>query len=100
MENTVSTRVDNAIAKGIAFFAKEEKVDKSTQTRRLLDQALKGKWVAFALEKYRHREITAGKAAELAKIPLADFIMQAAKEGIPLNYTAAELSKDFKAVFK
>ena len=39
-----------------------------------------------------------GRAAELAKIPLADFMKQAAERKMAMNYSIASLEKDFKAV--
>ena len=53
-----------------------------------------------ALEKYSKREVSLGRAAELAKIPLADFMEIAAKRKIPINYTEENLRQDFEAAKK
>ena len=50
-----------------------------------------------ALEKYSKREVSLGKAAELAKMPLADFMKIVAKRKIPINYTEENLRQDFEA---
>ena len=51
-----------------------------------------------ALEKYSKREISLGRAAEMAKMPLADFMKVAAERKIPLNYTEENLRQDFESV--
>ena len=50
-----------------------------------------------ALEKYSKREVSLGRAAELAKIPIADFMEIATKRKIPINCTKENLRQDFKA---
>jgi len=51
-----------------------------------------------ALEKYSKGEISLGRAAELAKMPLADFMKIAAKRKIPINYSEKNLKQDFESV--
>lgn len=52
----------------------------------------------FILKKYKQKEISLGRAAELAGIPLADFIKIAADRKIHLNYDQQDLKRDFIAV--
>lgn len=54
----------------------------------------KEKLVDLALEKYAKRVVSVGRAAELAKIPLADFMKRAAQRHIPFNYSVESLEKD------
>ena len=61
-------------------------------------EANKEKLIELALEKYSKRLVSLGKAAELAKIPLADFMKIAADRKIPLNYSLTSLEQDFKAI--
>ena len=68
--------------------------------RELLSNAVKEKLIGLALEKYSKREVSLGRAAELARIPLSDFMMRAAERKIPMNYSAESLDKDFKAALK
>lgn len=98
MEGVIA-RVPEDMKSEIEFFAKEEETDRSSMIRRLLKDALKRKRLEHALEKYRKREVSIGKAAEIAKMPLADFMMEAANRKIHINYTKEQLVKDFKAVF-
>ena len=50
-----------------------------------------------ALEKYSKREVSLGRAAEIAKIPITDFMRIAAKRKISINYKKENLEKDFEA---
>ena len=61
--------------------------------------AIKQKRLEYALSEYSKRKISIGKASEIAKIPLSDFMEEAAKHNIPINYSKEDLKRDFKAVF-
>ena len=100
MYRNVGTRLPEDIVKNIEYIAEEEKVDKSRLLRNLIAVAIKEKLIDLALEKYSKREVSLGRAAELANIPIADFMVIAAKRKIPVNYTLEDLEEDFKAVMK
>ena len=100
MYQNVAARVPEAIVKDIDYVAKEENTDKSKVIRELLSNAVKAKLADLALEKYAKREVSLGRAAELAKIPLSDFMLMAAERKIPINYSIKSLEEDFKAAFK
>ena len=48
----------------------------------------------IALELFRERRISAGKAAELAGVPLAEFLEFAARREVPMHYTEADWAQD------
>ena len=100
MYENVAARIPGAIIRDIDYVAKEEATDKSKVIRQLLTSAVKEKLIDLALEKYSQREVSLGRAAELARIPLADFLVKAADRKIPLNYSLESLEKDFKAASK
>ncbi len=100
MYENVAARVPEAIVKDIDYVAQEENTDKSKVIRELLSSAVKEKLADLALEKYSKREISLGRAAELAKMPLADFMVRVSKMKIPINYSVESLEKDFKAAMK
>jgi len=50
----------------------------------------------IALELFRENVISMGKAAEIAGIPLAEFMELSAKRGIPMHYTIEDLEADRK----
>lgn len=100
MAEGVIARVPDEVKKDIEFFAKQEQTDKSTIIRKLLTSAVKQKRLEYALKEYSERRVSLGKAAEIAKMYLADFMMVAAERKIPINYSVESLEKDFKAAFK
>ena len=99
MAQGVVARVPAEIKKDIEFFAKQEQTDKSTIIRKLLASAVKQKRIDYALKEYAERRVSLGRAAELARMPISDFMEEAAKHHIPMNYTKEDLRRDFKAAF-
>lgn len=100
MTETVAARLPESVARDIDYMADEEGTDKSKVVRKLLSEAVKNKLFDLALEKYSKKAVSLGRAAELAKLPLADFLAMAAARKVPLNYSAASLEKDFAAALK
>ena len=100
MKENIGTRVSKDIARDIEYVAKEESTDKSKLVRELLAVAIKKRLIDLALEKYSKREISLGRASELARVPLADFMKIAAEKGVYVNYSIESLEKDFKAALK
>jgi len=100
MSENVAARVPDSVLDDIDYVAKEEQTDKSKVIRELLSTAVKEKLVNLALEKYAKRQVSLGKAAEIAKVPIADFMAIAAERRVPLNYSRESLEKDFEAALK
>ncbi len=100
MYKNIGTRLPEDVVKNIEYVAEEEKVDKSSLIRKLIAVAIKERLIDLAMEKYSKREISLGKAAKLAQLPLADFMVIAAKRKIPMNYSVEWLKEDIKAVMK
>ncbi len=48
----------------------------------------------LALELFRERAISLGRAAELCGVPTAEFMQFAAAREVPLNYTLEDLDRD------
>ncbi|MBI2653261.1 UPF0175 family protein [Candidatus Woesearchaeota archaeon] len=99
MAEGVIARVPKEVKRDIEFFAKQEQTDKSTIIRKLLTSAVRQKRLEYALSEYAARRVSLGKAAELAKMQISDFMEEAANRHIPINYTKEEVRRDFKAVF-
>jgi len=100
MYENIAARVPETVVRDIDYVAKEENTDKSKIIRELLSNAIKAKLADLALEKYAKREVSLGRAAELAKMPLADFMVKAAERKIPINYSVKSLEEDFRAALK
>ena len=48
----------------------------------------------IALELFREHRVSAGKAAELAEVPLDEFLEFAARREVPMHYTEADWEQD------
>ena len=96
-QTTVGARIPAPLVRDLAYVAKEEKADKSKVLRDLLASAIQEKLVRLAFQKYAQRQVSLGRAAELARLPLVDFMRRAADAGIPLNYPREEVERDVAA---
>src|SRR3989338_5358771 len=96
MEATVAVRIDKRKLAEIRAISKEENRKNSEILREALDLGLMEKKLAMALEKYRRREISTGKAAEMAGISLNRFLDVLREKRVPFNYTVKDLMKDFE----
>ena len=96
MEATVAVRIDKRKLAEIRAISKEENRKNSEILREALDLGLMEKKLAMALEKYRRREISTGKAAEMAGISLSRFLDVLREKRVPFNYTVKDLMKDFE----
>ena len=97
MATTVTTRVDGDLLRDIKFFAKEEGLDRSAEIRRLLSRDIKQNKVEYALQRYKEKQITIGKAAEIAGIHLREMMILASEKGIDFQYSEKDLEEDFRA---
>ncbi len=100
MYENIGARIPREVRKDIEYVAKEEQVDKSKIIRDLLAEAVKKRIIQIALEKYAKREVSIGRAAELARIPIADFMMLLAEQKITINYTLDSLREDIESAKK
>lgn len=96
MYENIGTRIPKGLVKDIKYLSEESQVDKSKVVRDLLTVAVKEKLIELALKKYTEKKISIGKAAELAKLPLSDFMKIAAEKKISINYSLSSLEADFK----
>lgn len=96
MESKITTRVNDEIRQELDRIAESEKLDRSTVVRRLLERAIKDHKLEKALERYRNREISIGKAAEEAEVSLRKILSEAGRRGIHFDYTKESLKEDVK----
>ena len=97
MGSTITTRVPDDIEKKIKKISTIEHLDKSTVVRRLLSKAVQDWQIDHALEQYKDGNITIGRAAQMAGVPLREMIAIAAKKGIPFQYSLDDMKEDFQA---
>src|SRR3989338_1283482 len=98
MAETVSVRIDKEGLKEINEISKLEKKTKSNVLREVLDKGIKEKKLEIALEKFRNKEASIGKAAIIAQMPLSQFMDVLVEKNIDFHYGIKELEEDFEGL--
>ena len=94
MEKTISVRVDQRKLTEIKGISIEEKRKNSEVLREALELGIRQKKLLIALEKYRKREVSIGKASEIAGISISRFMDTLRENNITFNYTAEDFAED------
>ena len=97
MPVTVTTRVEEELAKIIDSIAKREGMDRSTVIRRFLLRAVKDWLIEKSLDEYEEGKLTLWQAAEKCGLSLWEMINEVKKREIHVPYTLEELKEDLKA---
>jgi len=98
MPVTVTTRVEDELAKIIDEVAKKEGMDRSTVIRRFLLRAVKEWMVERALEDYELGKLTLWQAATQCGLSLWEMISEIKKKEIHVPYTIEDLREDLKGL--
>jgi len=98
MAETVSVRIDKPELDEINKISKMEKKTKSDILREVLDKGIKEKKLEIALERYRNKEVSMGKAANIAQMPLSLFMDLLVEKKIEAHYGIKELEEDFEGL--
>lgn len=98
MAETISVRIPKREVKEINEISKLEKRKKSEVLREILNRGIMDKKIEIALEKYRNNEVTATKAANIAHIPLSQFLDILVQKGLEFHYGLKELREDFEGL--
>ena len=96
MPVTLTTRVDDELAKLIDEIAKQEGMDRSTIVRRFLNKAVRDWLTEKNLKDYEEGRITLWQAAENCSLSLWEIINEAKKRGVIVPYTLEDLKEDVK----
>lgn len=94
--STLTTRLPAKIIKEIEYWSKQEKIDRSTLLRKLIDSGLREWKIERALEMYRAQKVTLWKAAEIAGISLSELLSELPKRKVIFHYDLDELREDLK----
>jgi len=98
MPVTVTTRVEDELAKLIDEVAKQEGIDRSTVIRRFLLKATKDWLIEKSLEDYERGKITLWQAATRCGLSLWEIISEVEKREIHVPYTLEDLKEDLKGL--
>ncbi len=94
---TIATRVPKEIDEFLTKIMKEEKLDKSTTTRRILERGIEEWRKERAIELLRKGKATLAKAAEIAGISIYEMIELVNEKKIDyIHITAEELEEEIK----
>ena len=98
MAETVSVRIDKTELQKINEISRLEKKTKSDVLREVLEKGIKEKKLEIALEKFRDKDISVGKAARIAQMPLSQFMDVLVEKNIDFHYGIKELEEDFEGL--
>ena len=98
MPVTLTTRVDDELAKLIDEIAKQEGLDRSTVMRRFLSKAVKDWLIEKSLKYYEEGKITLWQAAEKCGLSLWEIINEAKKREVHVPYTLEDLKEDIEGL--
>ncbi len=93
---TLTTRVDEKLAKLIDEVAREEGMDRSTVIRRFLVRAVRDWLIERNLKEYEEGKVTLWQAADRCNISLWEMIEEARKREIRIPYTLEDLMEDIE----
>ena len=97
MPVTVTTRVEEELARIIDSIAKGEGTDRSTVIRRFLLRAAKDWLIEKSLEDYEKGKLTLWQAAKKCDLSIWEMINEVKKREVHVPYTLEELREDLKA---
>ena len=92
----LNLRMDPGLLKELEEVARQEGVSRTEMARRMLVEGIKRLRVQRALERYRRGEISLGRAAAEANLPLYEMIDLALREKIPAPFTPEEIREEAK----
>ncbi|MFQ6074750.1 MAG: UPF0175 family protein [Candidatus Bathyarchaeia archaeon] len=95
---TVTTRVEDELAKAIDEIARSEGMDRSTVIRRFLSKAVKDWLIERSLEDYEQGKVTLWQAAARCGLSLWEMINEVKNREIHVPYTLEELREDLKGL--
>jgi predicted HTH domain antitoxin len=94
----VTARVPEDLYEKIERIQEEEKTDRSTAIKRLLERGV-GDWqIETAVRRYREGTVSVGRGAELADVSVWRFLDILDERGVEMNYDEGDLETDIAAV--
>lgn len=84
----------------LRLYMRAEKVDKATAMRKLLERGVQGWRREMALELLRDGKVTVWRAAQIARLPLWDFVSVVDEEKVVLPIRGKDVIDDVRAALK
>lgn len=96
----VTARVPDDIYEAIETIREDERTDRSTAIKRLLERGIQDWRLDTAIQQYLDGDVSVGRAAEIADVSLWQFIDELDARGLEVNYGEADLEADLDAVMR
>jgi predicted HTH domain antitoxin len=96
MAETVSGRLPPDLLRGLDRLGKASGRSRSDVLREVVERGLAAALLEMALEAYRRREASLGRAAEMAGLPVTQFIDELRQAGILRDYDTDGLRRDME----
>ena len=90
----LNLRVDAGLLKELETVARQEGVTKTEMARRVLTEGVKRWEIQQALAQYRRGEMSLGRAAAAAGLPLYEMMDLVQRERIPAPFTPEEIREE------
>lgn len=91
---TLSTRVAPGELAEVDALARRSGLDRSAMAKSLVRRGLRELCLDQAIEAYAARRVTLSRAAEIAKMPVSDFLLEIDKRSLTLHYDVEDLEED------
>ena len=99
MSDVLSVKVEKEKMKELEEIAKEERSDRSTVARRLLDAGIREWKVDRGVERFQKGKASLWKASKEAELSLREFMGVLEERRVPtIGVTAAELEREVEAL--
>lgn len=98
MPITVTTRVEDELAKAIDEIAKKEGMDRSTVIRRFLSSSVRSWLMEKSLEDYEKGRLTLWQAAKRCGVSLWEIIEEVKRRAFHVPYSLEDLKEDLKGL--
>lgn len=96
MDESVSVRVPTDLLRDLGALSETTHQSRSDVLREVLQLGLGAKRLKLALDQFQARKVSLGRAAELAGIPLVEFLEHVKRAGLQFAYDAEDLRQDLK----
>ena len=100
MSRILSTRVGRETEEELRFYMKAEKVDRATAVRKLLELGVQDWRREMSLRLLREGKVTVWKAAEIARLPLWDFVSLLEEKKATLPVRGRDVIEDIRLALK
>lgn len=94
MGETISGRLPDDLVAGLEELGRLTGKSRSEMLRDVVRRGIAAERLEQGLEAYRRREVSLGRASELAGVPITVFLDELKRAGILRNYDVHELRRD------